>query len=473
LTELHGRSSFLQLLGGSSIGKALNFGVNLLLSRVLGPAELGLFSLILSTSQTFELLSRAGVDYGLTCALTDKDNEHDEGEYQSLVNIALQIARTTTWVLLLILILWLGPGKGLLPIDIESKRYLIIIIVGIICVSESLSGLPWDILLVRGKIKIVRLRHSLFVPLKLTAALLGAWSGGIMASLLCYSAMSGVQSFWLNRQVIARKKPIANAQIQWKKVKKLLGDGLPLYISNALSAIVFLPLLADIATISGLQSVGYLRAGQIVTQVFTLIPGALSPILFIKSRTSQSSQKKQQITEQSLFLIWCVGLATLLAYITFDKQVINILFGSDFLNSLQPTRMLIYITLVDSLGQVLHTALLAKRQVKLFLIVQNSSLALSAIAGWYFIPTIGLDGFLLSKLIFAGLPALIYLTESWGNLHSKDIVVSLAIASIGAFPLCWTTSIPPMIEVALASSMIICLSLALLRFKYYLAALTD
>ena len=73
MTELNGRNGFLQLLGGSGIGKALNFGVNLLLSRVLGPSELGLFALILNTSQTFELLSRAGVDYGLTCALTDKE----------------------------------------------------------------------------------------------------------------------------------------------------------------------------------------------------------------------------------------------------------------------------------------------------------------------------------------------------------------------------------------------------------------
>ena len=64
-----------------------------------------------------------------------------------------------------------------------------------------------------------------------------------------------------------------NVRIKWRTVKQLLGDGFPLYISNALSAIIFLPLLADIATISGLQSVGYLRVGQIIAQVFTLIPG--------------------------------------------------------------------------------------------------------------------------------------------------------------------------------------------------------
>ena len=268
------------------------------------------------------------------------------------------------------------------------------------------------------EIQIVRLRQSLFVPLKLSAALLGAWVGGIITSLVCYSAMAGIQSFWLNRQVVSIQKIDTNFRIKWRTVKQLLGDGFPLYISNALSAVIFLPLLADIAIISGLQSVGYLRVGQIIAQVFTLIPGALAPVLFIKSRTSQSNQKKQRITEHSLFLIWCIGLATLLAYIIFDKQLVNVLFGSKFLNSLQPTRLLIYITLLDSLGQVLHTALLAKRRVKLFLIVQNSSLAISD-CWMVFHPTIGLEGFLLSKLIFAGLPALIYLAESWSKFQQR------------------------------------------------------
>jgi len=289
-----------------------------------------------------------------------------------------------------------------------------------------------------------------------------------MTSLVCYSAMAGIQSFWLNRQVVSIQKIDTNVRIKWRTVKQLLGDGFPLYISNALSAIIFLPLLADIAIISGLQSVGYLRVGQIIAQVFTLLPEALAPVLCINSRTSQSNQKTQRITENSLYLIWFIGLATLLAYITFDKQVVNVLFGSEFLNSLQPTRLLIYITLLDSLGQVLHTALLAKRQVKLFLIVQNSSLALSAIAGWYFIPIIGLEGFLLSKLIFAGLPALIYLAESWRKFQSKDIVFSLTIASISAFPLCWTSSTSPEIEFALVGIILTSLAMALLKFSYYL-----
>ena len=41
------------------------FLLNTVLSRILGPDSLGLFSLVLTTSQTFEVTVRGGVDYGL------------------------------------------------------------------------------------------------------------------------------------------------------------------------------------------------------------------------------------------------------------------------------------------------------------------------------------------------------------------------------------------------------------------------
>ncbi|MEB3156686.1 MAG: hypothetical protein VKO26_04530, partial [Cyanobacteriota bacterium] len=64
------RAGFLHLLGGSLLGRGLGFGANLLLSRSLGPGNLGVLTLVLSTTQTVEMTVRCGVDYGITCALT-------------------------------------------------------------------------------------------------------------------------------------------------------------------------------------------------------------------------------------------------------------------------------------------------------------------------------------------------------------------------------------------------------------------
>lgn len=469
MTNLNGRKGFLQLLGGSSIGRGLNFGINILLSRVLGPTELGLFALILSTSQTFEVLSRGGVDYGLTCALTDHKTQDEHNNENELIDLAIKIARVTTLILLIFLVIWLGPGNGLLPGSLDSNRSGIILLTSLICVAESLSALPWDILLVKGKVNIVRLKQGLFTPIKLLVALAGAWLGGIVLALTLYSVMALIQAIWLNKLVI-EKNSTNNQSIAklWQQIKMLVGDGLALYISNSLSALVFLPLLANIANVSGLQSVGFLRVGQIVVQVFTLIPGALAPILFIKARTSTTESRKKDIVEKSLLMIWSLGMGTLLAYIIVDKQIINFFFGNSFLSSLEPTRVLIYIAIMESIGQVLHTSLLAERRVRLFIIVQNSALLISAIVGWRFILMFGLDGFLMSKFIFAILPSLVYLAGAWNKLENKGIIYLLASSSILILPLCWINSLSPHFELLLISMSAALIACAGWRFQAYL-----
>ena len=70
------RSGALHLFGGSLAGRGLSFLLNTVLSRVLGPDSLGLFSLVLTTSQTFEVTVRGGVDYGLQCELTNQEKKY-------------------------------------------------------------------------------------------------------------------------------------------------------------------------------------------------------------------------------------------------------------------------------------------------------------------------------------------------------------------------------------------------------------
>ena len=60
------------LLSGNIIGRAINFALNIGLSRTLGPESLGIFGFCLAAAQAFELIARFGIDYGMQCALTTK-----------------------------------------------------------------------------------------------------------------------------------------------------------------------------------------------------------------------------------------------------------------------------------------------------------------------------------------------------------------------------------------------------------------
>ena len=431
------------LLRGSVVGRALGFALNLWLSRSLGPAGLGLFSLVLTTSQTFELTARGGVDYGLSCALTGEGAKESAQTKDSIAGSAIQLVQLSTLGLALALWLWVIPFQGLLPNDLSlSRSALALALVGIASL-ESLGGLPWDLLIIAGATKLVALRQGLFSPLKLLLAAIGAAFGGVAGALIGYGLMSALQLAWL-RQSCRQLWPWPRRwQPEWPEAWRLIRSGISLYGSNALAAIVFLPLLAGVAQAEGVSDVGFLRVGQLIVQVFTLLPGALTPLLFLRLRSTTVESQRSENTEQSLRLIWWLGLAALLGYLLIDKPLVQLFFGDSYLPSIQPTRLLVLMAVLDSVNQVLHTPLLASQRTRLFAIAQNSGALLAALLGWWLIPTSGLQGFLAAKLCFSVVPVAIYLSEAWRRFIQPRMVMLLLLATAAVTPLCWLTNPNP------------------------------
>jgi O-antigen/teichoic acid export membrane protein len=418
------------------VGRALGFGLNLLLSRSLGPTGLGLFSLVLTTCQTFELTARGGVDYGLSCELTGAAAKRSELDEASVAESALRIVQLSTLVLATALWIWVVPLEGLLPVGLRISRGVAAVALVLIAALESLGGLPWDLLIIAGDTKRVALRQGLFAPLKLLVALAGAASFGVTGALTGYGLASAAQLLWLQRICRPMWSWPKRLWPDWCQAWVLMRSGIALYGTNALAALVFLPLVSEVAKDAGVAEVGYLRVGQIMVQLFTLLPGALTPLLFLRLRAT-TTDDKQVSFETSLRLIWWLGLAALLAYLLIDQVLIRLFFGEAYLASLQPTRLLIFMAVLDSVNQVLHTPLLASRRTKLFAISQNSGAAVAAGLGWWLIPSMGLQGFLAAKLCFSALPVGIYLLEGWSRFRQTRMVALLLLATIAIAPLCW------------------------------------
>ena len=320
------------------------------------------------------------------------------------------------------------------------SRELAIGLLLIIACSESLGGLPWDLLLIKGRSKLVSLKQGLFAPVKLAAAAIGGYCLGIEGALTGYALASVGQTIWIRKQT----KPylLSNGTLVsgWSTTWHLIRTGLPLYATNSISAVVFLPLLAGVAVSAGISDVGYLRIGQLVVQLFTLIPGAIAPILFLRLRQEKDHTDRTKEAQKSLQLVWTLGLIFLLLYCLIDSQLILVLFGEEFLPSLQATRVLVLCAILDSCSQILYTPLLASQRTGLFATVQNGAAILAGIAGWVLIPEHGLTGFLLAKLIFAWIPITCFSIDALQNLEQRNHLLSLLIASASFLPLCWSSN---------------------------------
>ena len=202
--------------------------------------------------------------------------------------------------------LWVGYWQGLLPIAMPMSRELAIGILLIIACSESQGGLPWDLLLIKGRSKLVSLKQGLFAPIKLAAAAVGGYCLGIEGALTGYALGSVGQTIWIRNQT----KPYllsSGTLSPWSTTWYLIRTGLPLYATNSISAVVFLPLLAGVTISAGISDVGYLRIGQLVVQLFTLIPGAIAPILFLRLRQEKDHADRTKEAQKSLQLVWTLG----------------------------------------------------------------------------------------------------------------------------------------------------------------------
>ena len=424
------------LLSGNIIGRAITFALNIGLSRTLGPASLGLFGFCLAAAQAFELIARFGIDYGMQCALTSKEiTEGANNQGADISKSAMNSVDVITVLLSAGLLIWIFPFQGLIPADNSSSRNLVAIITVAICSLEGFTSLSWEVFLVMGKTKLYALRTAVLAPLRLVAALAGAQAGGISGALMSYASMSGVQMLFIRRHV-TRLANHKQAKVKLQHSADLIKSGLPFYLTNAINSAVFLPLLASVAASSGLAEIGYLRIGQLLVQLFTLLPGALAPILFIKLRISKASTDQSNSLDLALRGLWVVGLFTLIIYILLDRIIIAALFGDAFLPSLIPTRALILAAVLDSASQVLHTNVLAKQRMRFYSATQISSSLLAAATGAWLIPSIGLTGFIIAKLTYSWIPLILYFIDAFATMKSKLPSIGLIASTVLLMPIC-------------------------------------
>ena len=424
------------LLSGNIIGRAITFALNIGLSRTLGPASLGLFGFCLAAAQAFELIARFGIDYGMQCALTSKEiTEGANNQGADISKSAMNSVDVITVLLSAGLLIWIFRFQGLIPADNSSSRNLVAIITVAICSLEGFTSLSWEVFLVMGKTKLYALRTAVLAPLRLVAALAGAQAGGISGALMSYASMSGVQMLFIRRHV-TRLANHKQAKVKLQHSADLIKSGLPFYLTNAINSAVFLPLLASVAASSGLAEIGYLRIGQLLVQLFTLLPGALAPILFIKLRISKASTDQSNSLDLALRGLWVVGLFTLIIYILLDRIIIAALFGDAFLPSLIPTRALILAAVLDSASQVLHTNVLAKQRMRFYSATQISSSLLAAATGAWLIPSIGLTGFIIAKLTYSWIPLILYFIDAFATMKSKLPSIGLIASTVLLMPIC-------------------------------------
>ena len=424
------RRGWFHLASGAGIGRIFGFLSNLLLSRWLGPNDLGLFNLVTTTVQTSDTLVRCGCDYALNYELGGKPESAKIEEGIQLSRALAQVCSLMTLVICTGVAIWVCLGQGLFPSSIDTSQRLILsglLLLMIAC--EGASASAWEVLLVSHRTASLALRQGLFYPLRLLSAAGGALFAGVSGAMLGWTLVALVQVFWLKYVLQKVWNPLKIWPFLGRSVYQLLQRGLPFYGANLLASMIFYPLLVKVATASGLDEVGYLRVGQILQQLFAFLPATLVPVLFLSLRGESTFADQVIAVEKPFRLIWFFLLEVLFFYCIFDYSLISWFFGSEYTSALIPTRLLLLTALFECLNQLAVQPLLAAGKIRLYGICQYASAFLSALIGWFWIPSAGLAAFLLVRLLYVFIPFAIFSIPLYNKLREPQKLLWLVIGT--------------------------------------------
>lgn len=425
------RRGWIHLASGAGFGRVFGFLSNLLLSRWLGPAELGLFNLVTNTVQTSDTLVRCGGDYALNFELGGQAESIQTHRGLHLARAFAQICTLTTALTCIVTAFWLWVGNGLFPDSlVPSDRFILSILLLLMIAFEGISVAAWEILLVSHRTHLLALRQGLFVPLRLLFAAAGALYTGVAGAMVGWCTVALVQSIWLRTSLGDLWRPLKLYPCLWGHIQHLLKSGIPFYGANLLASMIFYPLLVKLAASSGMAEIGYLKVGQIISQLFAFIPATLAPVLFLTLRTATSFGDQVVLMEKPFRLLWFTLLEILLLYCAFDSWFISLFFGNAYVAALQPTRLLLLTTLFECLAQLLVQPLLAAGRTGIYGYWQNGAAALAAALGWIWVPGSGLEAYLIVRFIYVIVPFLGFCIPIMREFQEPQKMILLALFSI-------------------------------------------
>lgn len=430
------RRGWLHLASGAGLGRIFGFVSNLLLSRWLGPSDLGLFNLVSTTVQTTDTVVRCGGDYALNFELGGNPEGTKTQRGSELVRGFTQLCTIATITVCIAIAIWISWANGLWPLSLpRSQRLGLTVLLLLMIVCEGCSSSAWEVLLASHRTASLALRQGLFFPLRLVFAAAGALSAGVVGAMGGWSIIAVIQCLWLKAVLGETWRPLYLFPPLFSSLQQLLRRGFPFYAANLLASLIFFPLLLKVASDSGLSQIGYLRVGQILQQLFAFLPATLVPVLFLRLRGESSFLKQVLVMEKPLRIIWLLLLEVLLLYCTFDESVVPWLFGIDFISAISSTRLLLVTALFESLSQLLVQPLLAAGHTRLYGLWQNGAALLAAILGWIWIPKAGLAAYLIVRLIYVVIPLFGYGMPVFKAIQNPTKIIGLLSLSLALMAL--------------------------------------
>jgi len=354
-----------------------------ILSRVLGPAGIGQYAVILSALMLAVQFSSLGFPMSFLY-----HSRHDPGNTNTYRINAV-------WVMLL-----LGTIGGIataLIINFNPAYFgevsgvvLIGVVVYIPVVLQSVITRNNLMIAIEAKrLSLMQLAVAV-IGAGLVLLLYAIGSLGVSQALFCFFAMAATcllfGAYWMRKDVDFSVLP------KWKTSAKLGLMGIRLSSTDLMVLVNGqLNILIIKYLIDNFESVGFFSRGQRVAMLAVTAGSAVMPLLFSRWAAIKKEQLSRHV-EKVMRFASTVAIIMIFAILLLGKWIILILYGKQFLPALVPMMILLPGTVLYLVSSALIRLLGSRGKPEIAALMLFCGAIINAGLSWVLIPTIGING---------------------------------------------------------------------------------
>jgi len=360
------------------------------LARYLGPETYGVFNYAMAFSGLFGFISDLGINSILTRELVKFPQKRDEllgtSFYLKIIGGLIAILLS----ILSVLLFQTSPLIKLLVILFSFSFVLQSINVIVIYFQSEVKS--------KNNVKAVLVATIISSLLKVSVILLGY---GIIWIVVIYV----LDSLWQGLGFLRAYKKCGLKIKKWhfNKVlaREILKNSWPLMLASAAGTIYLRIDQVIIGTLLSTREVGLYAAAVKLVEVWYFLPIIISssifPAIINAKKTSQELYKSR--LKNFYILMTIIPILIAIPISIFAKQIIYILFGSGYLESVNILRIYIWSSLGLFLSWAISQYLTSENLVKTIFWLNFLEMIVNVVLNLIFIPTLGLSGAAWATLI--------------------------------------------------------------------------
>jgi O-antigen/teichoic acid export membrane protein len=418
--------NFGYLTAGKFLGDGFTFVFFIILARTFGQEGIGQYSFAMALTGVLVVLADFGI-YNLSVKDMSRDKDQVAKYYGRLLAVRLLLSATTLAVLLLISSLLTFPG--------EMTRTILLI--GVYQVSLTLVDGFGAVFVAREDMRVTSLLEC---SLRVTTSLVGIsvvlLGGALTLAVASLPVVTTIHVAVGYLYTVRHCGPIP-VSVTVAAVRQVLRDALPYAIHALLEQLSSRVSLLFVGFMLGTAAAGVFNAAYRVIIVLLFVPAFAGLAIFpVASRLYVSSREQlQQLYRSTLNLIIVVGLPMTAGIWLIAPELIEILYGSEFLESTGVLRWLAWLILAVFVRSVTAIFLTACDRQKY---VTKSYLVVACIGGaihYWLIVEFGVKGAAIATLLAEVLLIVLLGSELKALLEWQKIALLLVISgtAVAAF----------------------------------------